>query len=218
MRKYLAEFIGTFILLFCGTGAVIVDQQYGGAVSNVGISLVFGAVVTCIIFAFGDVSGAHVNPAVTVAFWLAKRFDAKEIVPYILSQCAGAILASAALHFLFPENKYLGGTLPAGSDMQSFVMEFLLTFFLMLLIMQVSTGAKEKGMFAAIAVGSMVALEALFAGPVCGASMNPVRSLAPAVVSGHFEHLWVYMTATVAGAAFAVGVWYVLREKGGVDL
>ena len=162
-------------------------------------------------------SGAHVNPAVTVAFWLAKRFDAKEILPYILSQCAGGIFASVALHFLFPENKYLGGTLPAGSDMQSFVMEFLLTFFLMLLIMQVSTGAKEKGMFAAIAVGSMVALEALFAGPVCGASMNPVRSLAPAVVSGHLEHLWVYMTATVAGAAFAVGVWYVLREKGALD-
>jgi aquaporin Z len=216
VRKYLAEFIGTFILLFCGTGAVIVDQQYGGAVSHVGVSLVFGAVVTCIIFAFGDVSGAHVNPAVTVAFWLAKRFDVKEILPYILSQVAGAILASAALHFLFPENKYLGGTLPVGSDMQSFVMEFLLTFFLMLLIMQVSTGAKEKGMFAAIAVGSMVALEALFAGPVCGASMNPVRSLAPAVVSGHYEHLWVYMTATVAGAAFAVGVWHVLREKGSV--
>ena len=166
MRKYLAEFVGTFILLFCGTGAVIVDQQYGGAVSHVGVSLVFGAVVTCIIFAFGDVSGAHVNPAVTVAFWIAKRFDALEVIPYIFSQCAGGISASAVLHFLFPENKYLGGTSPAGSDMQSFIMEFLLTFFLMLLIMQVSTGSKEKGMFAALAVGAMVGVEALFAGPV----------------------------------------------------
>jgi aquaporin Z len=213
MKKYLAEFIGTFTLLFCGTGAVIIDQQFGGAVTHVGISIVFGAVVTCIIFAFGDVSGAHVNPAVTVAFWIARRFEAREIAPYILSQVAGAIAASATLHFLFPENKLLGGTYPAGSDMQSFIMEFLLTFFLMLLVMQVSTGAKEKGMFAAIAVGSMVALEALFAGPVCGASMNPIRSLAPAIVSGHYEHQWIYLTSTFAGAAFAILIWHVLKEK-----
>ena len=212
MRKYLAEFIGTFMLIFFGTGAVIIDQQYGGAVSHVGVSLVFGAVVSCIIFAFGDVSGAHVNPAVTIAFWIARRFEVKEIAPYILSQVAGGIAASATLHFLFRDSKLLGGTIPAGSDMQSFVLEFLLTFFLMLLIMQVSTGSKEKGMFAALAVGAMVGLEALFAGPVCGASMNPIRSLAPAVVSGYYEHLWIYLTATFAGAAGAVGVWSVLRE------
>ena len=212
MRKYLAEFIGTFMLIFFGTGAVIIDQQYGGAVSHVGVSLVFGAVVSCIIFAFGDVSGAHVNPAVTIAFWIARRFEVKEIAPYILSQVAGGIAASGTLHFLFLNSKFLGGTIPAGSDMQSFVLEFLLTFFLMLLIMQVSTGSKEKGMFAALAVGAMVGLEALFAGPVCGASMNPIRSLAPAVVSGHYEHLWIYLTATFAGAIGAVGVWSVLRE------
>jgi aquaporin Z len=213
MRKYLAECIGTFTLVFCGAGAIVIDRQYGGAVSHVGISLVFGAVVTCVIFAFGDVSGAHVNPAVTVAFWLAGRFEIKEIAPYILSQSAGGIAASATLHFLFTENNLLGGTYPSGSDMQSFIMEFLLTFFLVLLVMQVSTGAKEKGMFAAIAVGSMVGLEALFAGPVCGASMNPIRSLAPAIVSGHFEHQWIYLTAPFLGAAFAVLIWHVLKEK-----
>jgi aquaporin NIP len=143
MKKYLAEFIGTFTLIFCGTGAIIVDQHTGGVVSHVGVCLVWGAIVSCVIFALGDVSGAHINPAVTVGFWLARRFEGREIAPYILSQAGGAIAASAMLHFLFPDNKLLGGTYPAGSDMQSFIMEFLLTFFLMLLIMQVSTGAKK---------------------------------------------------------------------------
>ena len=213
MKKYLAEFIGTFTLVLCGTGAVIVNQQFGGVVTHVGVCLVFGAVVSCIIFAFGDVSGAHVNPAVTVAFWIARRFELKEIPPYILSQVAGAVAASATLHFLFPDNKLLGGTYPAGSEMQSFVMEFLVTFFLMLLVMQVSTGAKEKGMFAALAIGAMVMLTALFAGPVSGDSMNPARSLGPAIVSGHYEHQWIYLTSPFLGAAFAVLIWYVLKEK-----
>jgi aquaporin NIP len=212
MKKYLAEFIGTFMLVLCGTGVVVVNQQYGGVVSHVGVCLVWGAIVSSIIFAFGDVSGAHVNPAVTVAFWLARRFELKEVPPYLLSQAAGGIAASATLHFLFPENKLLGGTYPAGSEMQSFVMEFLVTFFLMLLIMQVSTGSKEKGMFAAVAIGSMVMLTALFAGPVSGDSMNPIRSLAPAIVSGHFEHQWIYLTSTFAGAAFAILIWHVLKE------
>jgi aquaporin NIP len=216
MRKYLAECIGTFILIFCGTGVIVVNQQFGGAVSHVGICLVWGAVVSCIIFAFGDVSGAHINPAVTIGFWIGGRFQSKEIAPYILCQCAGGIAASATLHYLFPDNKLLGGTYPAGSDMQSFVLEFLLTFFLMLLIMQVSTGAKEKGMFAALAIGSMVMLEALFAGPVSGDSTNPIRSLAPAIVSGHLEHQWIYLTATFAGAAFAILIWQLLKQKAAV--
>jgi aquaporin Z len=211
MKKYLAEFIGTFTLIFCGTGVVVVDQQYGGAVSHVGVCLVWGAIVSSIIFAIGDVSGAHINPAVTVGFWIARLFPVREIIPYIVSQCAGGIAASATLHFLFPENKLLGGTYPAGSDMQSFVLEFLLTFFLMFLVMQVSTGAKEKGMFAALAIGSMVMLEAMFAGPVSGDSTNPMRSLAPAMVSGHYEHLWIYLTAPFLGSAFAVLIWYVLN-------
>jgi aquaporin Z len=213
MKKYLAEFIGTFTLIFCGTGAIVIDQQFGGAISHVGVCLVWGAIVSCVIFALGDVSGAHINPAVTFGFWLARRFEAKEIPPYILSQAAGAITASATLHFLFPDNKLLGGTYPAGSDMQSFIIEFLVTFFLMFLIMQVATGSKEKGMFAAIAIGSMVMLEAMFVGPVSGDSTNPIRSLAPAIVSGHFEHQWIYLTAPFLGAAFAVLIWHVLKEK-----
>lgn len=213
MKKYLAEFIGTFTLIFCGTGVVIVNQQFGGVVSHVGVCLVWGAIVSCVIFALGDVSGAHINPAVTVGFWLARRFEAKEIAPYIMSQAAGAIAASAALHFLFPDSKLLGGTYPSGSDMQSFILEFLVTFFLMFLILQVATGSKEKGMFAALAIGAMVMLEAMFAGPVSGDSMNPVRSLGPAIVSGHYEHQWIYLTAPLLGAGFAVLIWYILKEK-----
>ena len=213
MKKYLAEFIGTFTLIFCGTGAIVVNQQFGGAISHVGVCLVWGAIVSCIIFALGDVSGAHINPAVTIGFWIARRFPAREIAPYILSQIAGGIAASGTLHFLFPENKFLGGTYPAGSEMQSFIIEFLLTFFLMFLVIQVSTGAKEKGMFAALAIGSLVMLEAMFAGPVSGDSTNPMRSLAPAIVSGHFEHLWIYLTAPFLGSAFAILIWHVLKEE-----
>jgi aquaporin Z len=165
------------------------------------------------IYALGDISGAHMNPAVTIAFTIAKRFQARQLFPYIFSQLAGALLASLTLHLLFPANEKLGTTLPAGSEMQSFVLEFLLTFFLMLVIINVATGGKEQGMFAGLAIGSTVLLEAMFAGPICGASMNPARSLAPALVSGHIEHLWIYITAPIAGAAFAIPVFKILHWK-----
>src|SRR6266496_4019242 len=163
MKKYIAELIGTFALVFCGTGAIVIDQQTKGAVTHVGI-----------------------------AFTIAGRFKLKELIPYIISQIAGALLASFTLKFLFPANEYLGTTIPTGSDMQSFILELLLTFFLMLVIINVATGSKEQGMFAGLAIGSIVLLEAMFAGPACGASMNPARSLAPAIVSGHTEHVWIY--------------------------
>ena len=137
----------------------------------------------------------------------------REVLPYITSQFIGAILASALLRFLFPENKLLGVTLPAGSESQSFILETVLTFFLMLTILNVSTGAKEKGVTAGIAIGAVIALEAMFAGPVCGASMNPARSLAPALVSGHFEHLWIYLTAPPLGAIAAMFACRCVREK-----
>lgn len=206
LRKYLAEFIGTFALVFCGTGAIIINQETNGSVSHVGIAITFGLIVMAMIYALGNISGAHLNPAVTIAFALSGRFLLKEVIPYIISQVAGALLASCILHFLFPNNELLGSTIPAGSESQSFIFEFLLTFFLMLVIINVAQGSKEQGMFAGLAIGSVVLLEAMFAGPICGASMNPARSLAPAVVSGHFEHLWIYLTATVAGAALAVPV------------
>lgn len=213
MNKYIAEFLASFVLIFCGTGAVVIDQQTGGAVTHVGIAITFGLVVMVMIYALGNISGGHMNPAVTIAFSLAGRFPAKCIIPYILAQLAGAFLGSGLLKLLFPGNDTLGATLPAGTDMQSFVLEFLLTFFLMLVIINVATGSKEQGMFAGLAIGSTVLIEAMFAGPICGASMNPARSLSPAIVSGHMEHLWIYMVAPIAGAALAIPVHKVLHQK-----
>lgn len=213
MNKYLAELLGTFALVFCGTGAIVINQQAGGVISHVGIAITFGFIVMAMIYALGDISGAHMNPAVTIAFTIAKRFQLKQVLPYIISQAIGAILASATLKFLFPTNETLGATLPAGTEMQSFVLEFILTFFLMLVIINVATGSKEQGMFAGLAIGSTVLLEAMFAGPICGASMNPIRSISPAIVSGHVEHLWLYIVAPIAGAAFAIPIFHLLINK-----
>lgn len=212
MKKYIAELIGTFALIFCGTGAIIINQESGGVITHAGIAATFGLIVAAMIYTVGDISGAHLNPAVTIAFWVAKVFPAKEILPYVISQGVGAFLASFTLHFLFPNNLTLGATIPAGSEIQSFILELILTFLLMFTIIHVARGSKEQGMFAGLAIGSVVLLEAMFAGPICGASMNPIRSLSPAVVSGHFEHLWVYLSAPVVGAVFAVWIWKVLRN------
>jgi aquaporin NIP len=211
MKKYIAELLGTFALVFCGTGAIVIDEVSNGTVSHVGIAITFGLVVMSMIYALGEISGSHLNPAVSIAFALSGRFPLKQAFPYIASQVIGAILASLVLQCLFPSNELLGTTLPAGSDRQSFILEFILTFFLMLVIMNVAQGSKEQGMFAGLAIGSVVLLEAMFAGPISGASMNPARSLAPALVSGHTEHLWVYLTATIGGAALAIPIWKYLN-------
>ncbi|GGB21022.1 MIP/aquaporin family protein [Puia dinghuensis] len=213
LRKSVSEIIGTFALVFCGTGAIVIDKASGGAVSHAGVAITFGLIVMAMIYGLGDISGAHINPAVSIAFTLAGRLPLKALGPYITSQLAGALLASLTLRLLFPSDVLLGATLPTGPAMQSFVLEVILTFFLMLVIMGVSTGPKEQGLFAGIAIGSVVLLEAMFAGPICGASMNPARSLAPAVVSGHLEHLWVYLTAPVAGAVLAIPIWKYLNNK-----
>lgn len=204
MRPFIAEFIGTFALVFAGTGAIVINDVSGGGITHVGIALTFGLVVLAMIYAVGDISGAHLNPAVTSGFWLSGRFPGRQVVPFISAQCLGAFTASGILRFLFPTHATLGTTLPAGSDMQSFVLELILTFLLMFVILNVSIGAKEKGITAGIAVGAVIAFEAMFAGKISGASMNPARSLAPAVLSGHLEHLWIYLTSTFAGAALAV--------------
>jgi len=213
MKKYLAEFLGTYALVFAGTGAIVIDQQTHGSITHVGVAITFGLIVMSMIYTFGDISGAHLNPAVSIAFTIAQKFPVKQLAPYMLSQVGGALVASLTLKILFPENQFLGGTIPAGSDMQSFILEFILTFFLMLVIINVAKGSKEQGMFAGLAIGSVVALEAMFAGPICGASMNPARSLAPALVSGHMEHLWIYLTATTTGAISAIPVWKLLNVR-----
>ncbi len=214
MRNYLTELIGTFALVFCGTGAVIIDLQSGGAVTHVGVAITFGLIVMSMIYSLGNISGAHINPAVSIAFTIAKRFPARQLPWYILSQLTGALLASFTLKYLFPANGLLGATMPAGTEMQSFILELILTFFLMLVIMNVAVGSKEQGMFAGLAIGGVVALEAMFAGPICGASMNPARSIGPAVASGHFEHLWIYIAAPVIGAALAIPTWKYLTQNG----
>ncbi|HVU94365.1 MAG TPA: aquaporin [Puia sp.] len=213
IRRGVAEIIGTFALVFCGTGAIVIDKASGGAVTHVGVAVTFGLVVMAMIYGLGEISGAHLNPAVSIAFTLAGRLPAGALSFYIVSQVTGALLASGVLRLLFPGDALLGATLPAGTDLQSFVLEVILTFFLMLVIMGVSTGPKEQGLFAGIAIGSVVLLEAMFAGPICGASMNPARSLAPAVVSGHPEHLWIYLTAPIMGAACAIPTWNYLNHK-----
>jgi aquaporin Z len=214
MRKLAAESIGTFALVFAGTGALTINDVTHGAVTHVGIALTFGLVVMAMIYAVGDVSGAHLNPAVTIAFWVAGRFEGNRIAPYVVSQLAGALAASVCLRFLFWDHStHLGATLPSGPWLQSFVLEFLLTALLMFVILGVSTGSKENGVMAGAAVGAVVAFEALFAGPICGASMNPARSLGPALVSGHIEYLWIYLASPILGAAFAVVGWRCVRPE-----
>jgi len=204
MKKYLAETIGTFALVFCGTGAMTINEVTGGSVTHLGIALTFGMIVMGMIYALGDISGAHFNPAVTLGFAVAGKFPKKEIFPYFLSQAIGAFAASIMLKYLFPTSITLGSTIPAGPEMQSFWLEIILTYFLMLVIIRVSHGSKETGMMAGIAIGAIVALEAAFAGPICGASMNPIRSLAPAAISEHLSSIWIYLTAPFIGSILAV--------------
>jgi aquaporin Z len=213
MRRYLGEYIGTFALVFAGTGAIVINEFSGGAITHPGIAITFGLIVMTMIYAVGDISGAHLNPAVTAAFWVARLLPGREVLPYILSQIAGGVSASLVLRLIFPESATLGATLPAITPLGAFVFELLLTFILMFVIIHVSTGAKEKGLMAGVAIGGAVALEAMFAGPATGASMNPVRSLAPALVSGHLAGLWIYLTAPLAGAALAVLTCRLLRGK-----
>ena len=211
MRKNLAEFLGTFVLVFAGTGAIVINEVSGGVIGHAGIAMVFGLVVMSMIYSFGDVSGAHFNPAVTIAFWAAGRFPGKEIAGYVVFQFAGALTASGCLALLFPNNQLLGGTQPAGSAMQTLALEVILTAILMFVILSVSTGAKEKGITAGIAIGSVIAFEAMFAGPISGASMNPARSLGPALISGNLQHLWIYLAGTTIGALLAVPLCHAVR-------
>jgi aquaporin Z len=212
---FIAEAIGTFALVFAGTGAIVIDDVTRGGVGHVGIALTFGLIVMAMIYAVGDVSGAHLNPAVTVGFVLARRLSPRCLALYMISQMIGATLASALLLCMFGNRASLGATQPFGSPWQSFALETVLTGILMFVILCVSTGSKELGTVAGIAVGGVIGLEALFAGPICGASMNPARSLAPAVVSGHLSSLWVYLAGPLLGSVIAVPLWMATRPNSG---
>jgi MIP family channel proteins len=201
LRKCVAEFIGTFALVFAGTGAIMINEISGGSINSVGIGLTFGLIVTVMIFSIGHVSGAHINPAVTFAFVVSQEFPASNLLFYWLSQILGAIAASLLLLNLFGDIAQLGATVPLGSASQSLVMEFILSFILMFVIMSVATDVRAVGSSAAIAIGATVALEAIFAGHISGASMNPARSIGPMLVSGIWTHQWIYIVGPALGTS-----------------
>lgn len=204
MKRYVAEAFGTFSLVFAGTGAVIVNDLSGGSVTHVGIAVTFGLVVMSMVYAVGRVSGAHINPAVTIGLWAARRFNGRDVTPYVVSQLVGAGVASGLLRLMFPEHPNLGATLPSGPLWQSFVLEIVLTSALMFVILGVSGTGARSGLGAGLAIGGVVALGALWGGPISGASMNPARSIAPAVVSGELTALWIYLLAPCAGGLLAI--------------
>ncbi len=203
MKRYISEFIGTFCMVFCGTAAMAINEVTGG-ITHPGVAVTWGLIVMAMIYAFGEISGAHFNPAVTLGFAYAKKFPWKEVPKYSVIQTVAAIAASALVIMLFPKSEFIGATIPTVEAWRAFILEFLLTFILMVVIINVSTGSKEVGVMAGIAIGGVILLEAMFAGPITKASMNPARSLGPALVSGHFEHLWLYLTAPFMGSLLAV--------------
>ena len=202
-RCLLAEALGTALLLAFGTGAAVVDEQTH-ALGHGGVAAAFGLVVFVLIQSLGPTSGAHVNPAVTVGFWAAGRFAGRRVLPYVAAQVAGALLGSGLVKLLATDSSTLGATLPALGAGAALGLETALTFWLMLVILRVTAGAREQGLLAGLAISATVALEALVAGPLTGASMNPARSLAPALLSGHLAGLWLYVAGPVAGALLAV--------------
>ncbi|MBW4683944.1 MAG: aquaporin [Komarekiella atlantica HA4396-MV6] len=207
-REVLAEGVGTFILVFAGTGAVMVNDISQGAVTHIGISFVFGAVVAALIYGIGHISGAHFNPAVTLAFWTSGFFPKRRVLPYILAQSIGAIAASTFLLISLGRVANLGTTLPLnGNWLQSLVLEFVLTFILMFIIFGSGLDRRAHIGFAGLAIGLTVGMEAAFMGPITGASMNPARSLGPAFVGGIWQHHWVYWVAPILGAQLAVVVY-----------
>jgi len=199
LRACVAELIGTFALVFAGAGAIMVDAKTA-ALGHVGVAITFGLVIMVMIYAVGHVSGAHFNPAVSLAFAVTRHFPWPRVALYWLAQLVGALLAAALLRASLGNLAHVGATLPAGSDGQSFVWEIVLTAFLMFVIMAVATDTRAVGEAAAIAVGGTVGLDAMFGGPISGASMNPARSAGPAILSGDLRALWIYLVAPVVGA------------------
>jgi aquaporin NIP len=199
-RALAAEAIGAFALVFAGCGAIMVDAKTH-ELGHVGVAITFGLVIMFGIYAVGHISGAHFNPSVTFAFALTRKFPWSRTAFYWAAQIAGALAAAALLRGSLGDRADVGATLPSGSQGQAFVWELVLTFFLMFVVMAVATDTRAVGEAAAIAIGGTIGLDAMFGGPITGASMNPARSLAPALVSGNLHALWLYIAAPLAGAA-----------------
>jgi aquaporin NIP len=211
-RSLCAEAIGTFALVFAGAGAIVVDAKTH-ALGHVGVAIVFGLVIMAMIYAVGHVSGAHFNPSVSFAFALTRHFPWRRAGAYGLAQVAGAVAAAALLRASLGDRAHVGATLPSGSQAQAFLWELILTFFLMFVIMSVATDTRAVGEAAAIAIGGTVGLDAMFGGPITGASMNPARSIGPALVSGDLHALWLYIAAPLAGAALGALAYQFVRGE-----
>jgi aquaporin NIP len=213
-RRAGAEAIAAFALVFAGCGAIVADSRYDGALGTVGVAIVFGLVIMVMVYATGHLSGAHINPAVTIAFTLTRHFPARDALAYVSAQVAGAIVAALALLAIWTdEPAHLGSTLPSVGVGSAVVYEVVMTAFLMFVIMAVATDTRAVGAAAAIAIGGTVGLDALFGGPVTGASMNPARSLGPAVVSGEWHDLWIYLVGPIAGAALGGFAYQLVRGE-----
>lgn len=211
-RSLVAELIGTFALVFAGAGAIMVDAKTE-ALGHVGVAITFGLVIMAMIYALGHVSGAHFNPAVSFAFALTRHFPWKRVGAYWVAQLAGALAAAAILRASLGDVAHVGATLPSGSQGQAFLWELVLTFFLMFVVMAVATDTRAVGEAAAIAIGGTVGLDAMFGGPVTGASMNPARSIGPALVSGDLHALWLYIVAPLLGAAVGAFAYQFVRGE-----
>lgn len=211
-RAYLAEFIGTFALVFAGTGAIIVDSLTG-EISHIGVAMTFGLVIGVMVYSLGHISCAHFNPAVSIGFLFSKRYEKDQMFFYILSQITGAVFASSLLFLIFGNVASLGATLPLGGWTESFVLEIAMTFFLMFVIVSVATDSRVKPEVSGIAIGGVVAMNSLFGGPISGASMNPARSLGPAIVGGIIKFQEIYIVAPVIGSIIAVVTYQFIRKK-----
>lgn len=217
LRATAAELIGTFALVLAGTGAIVSNSVSGGALGHVGVALTFGMVIMVMIYATGHISGAHFNPAVTLAFALVRHFPAQRVIPYLVAQIVGGTLGSLAVRFLIGNAAGLGVTHPSNGAVTGLIFEGILTFILMFVIMAVATDTRAVGQAAALAIGGTIALEALFAGPITGASMNPARSLGPAIVAGDYGDLWLYFAGPIVGAALGALTYQALRTPAEED-
>jgi MIP family channel proteins len=210
---YLAEAIATFTLVFAGCGAIVIDTVSHGQVTHVGVAVSFGLAIAAMIYGTGHISGAHINPAVTLAFALTRHFPLARVPGYWAAQLFGAATAAGVLRALFGNVAHLGATIPSDGDGQSFVLEIVLTFFLMFVIMAVATDDRAVGQAAALAIGGTVLLDAMFGGPISGASMNPARSFGPALVSGSWDHFWIYVAGPILGALVAAFAYELVRGE-----